>query len=158
MSAIRPTASQVAVLAVGALLVSGCGDKPAGGDPGGRRLKELENDHVFASPAPGARNSRTTRTPARYRDPGFSGGGWDGPSLVVSFTSSAPTADIYRFYAQQAEAAGWRATASGSLGLADRWQKTYEDGAKATLLLSLLTRSTNASERRYTLSGGVAPV
>jgi hypothetical protein len=140
------------------LLVSGCGDKPAGGDPGGRRLKELENDQVFAAPAPGATKSQTTRTPAHYRDPGFSGGGWDGPSLVVSFTSSAPSAEVYRFYAQRAEAAGWRATASGSLGMPDRWQKTYEDGAKATLLLSLLTRSPTATERKYMLSGGVAPV
>jgi hypothetical protein len=150
-------AAAAAALAIGSLLTSGCGT-PAGGDPGGRRLKELASDHVFAAGPDGATAIRTTRTPAHYREPGFTGGGWDGPSVVVAFRSSAPPADVYRFYARQAAAAGWRPTAKGALGLTDRWAKTYPDGAPATLVLSLLTRSQAASERSYQLSGGVAPV
>jgi hypothetical protein len=141
------------------LLVSGCGgNKAAGGDPGGRRLKELAGDAVFAAQPQGATTFHVTQTPAKYAKPGFTAGGWHGPSVVVNFTSSASPADVYRFYAQQAEAAGWKPTATGSLGVADRWAKTYDDGAAATLILSLLTRAPGASERKYSLSGGIAPV
>jgi hypothetical protein len=99
-----------------------------------------------------------TRTPAHHRKPGFTGGGWDGPSVVVAFTSAAPPARVYRFYARRAVAAGWRPKAKGALHLTDSWGKTYPDEAAATLILSLLTRSPAASRRLYYLSGGVAPV
>jgi hypothetical protein len=160
MSSIRPSAArQAALLALGSLLASGCGGgTPAGGDPGGRRLKELGSDQVFASLPDGAANVRTTRTEAHYRKPGFSGGGWAGPSIVVTFTSSAPPADVYRFYDQRATTDGWKPTAKGALGVTDRWAKTYSDGAAATLMLALLSRSQAAAERRYQLSGGIAPV
>lgn len=141
---------QAAALALGALLLSGCGT-PAGGDPGGRLLLELGNDRVFAALPGGATAVRRTRTPARYTQPGFSGGGWRGPSVVLTFASSAQPGDVYRFFARRAAAAGWRATSSGALGLTDVWRKTYPDGAAATLLLSKLPRT-------YILSGGVAPV
>lgn len=101
---------------------------------------------------------RETRTAARYRQPGFTGGGWDGPSVVVAFRSSAPPADVYRFYAQRTAAAGWRPTSTGALGLTDGWAKTYPDGASATLGLGLLTRAQSAPERLYELYGGVATV
>jgi hypothetical protein len=139
------------------LLISGCGgSKAAGGDPGGRRLKELAADAVFAAKPQGATTFHVAQTPAKYAKPGFTGGGWHGPSVVVSFTSTTPTADVYRFYAQQAQAASWQPTASGSLGMTDRWAKTYADGATATLILSLLTRAPSASERRYELAGGIS--
>ena len=146
-----------AVLALSVLVSGGCGT-PAGGDPGARRLHELGNDRVFAAFPDGATTIRVTRSPARHRQPGFTGGGWDGPSVVVTFTSSAPPADVYRFYARRAAAAGWRPTAKGALGLTDRWAKTYPSGAAATLSLALLSRSQAASERVYRLSGGIAPV
>ena len=144
------------MLAIGALLLAGC-DTPAGGDPGGRRLQELSGDRVFPALPPGATTIRVTRSPAHYRQPGFAGGGWDGPGVVLRLRSSAPPADVYGFYARRAAAAGWRPTASGALGVTDRWAKTYPDGAAATLLLALLTLSHSASERVYELSGGVAP-
>ena len=144
-------------LAAASLLPAGCGGAPAGGDPGGKRLKELSADAVFAAVPETATMVRMTKTPARYRQPGFSGGGWDGPSVAVTFRSSAPPADVYGFYAQQAEAAGWRPTAGGSLGLTDRWAKTYPDGASATLLLGPASSPAGA-ERAYRLAGGVAPV
>jgi hypothetical protein len=145
------------MLVIGALLLGGCGT-PAGGDPGGRRLRELSSDRVFAAFPDGATMVHVTRSPARHREPGFTGGGWDGPSVVVTFTSSAPPADVYRFYARHAAASGWHPTAKGALGLTDRWAKTYPGGAPATLSLALLSRSQAASERAYRVSGGVAPI
>jgi hypothetical protein len=111
---------------------------PAGGDPGGRRLKELSDDEVFAVLPEGAKMVEETRTPARYRQPAFQTGGWDGPSVVIAFKSSAPLADVYGFYARRAAAAGWRPIAKGGLGFTDRWSKTYPDGAKAWFGLSPL--------------------
>jgi len=113
---------------------------------------------VFAAAPSGATIVKLTRTPARYRKPGFEGGGWDGPSVTLTFRSQAPPGQVYRFYIRRAEAAGWRATASGALGLTDRWQKTYPDRAAAYLSLSLLTPPSTASKRLYMLGGGVAPV
>jgi hypothetical protein len=153
MSALKPTAArQAVVLAVGSLLISGCGSTPAGGDPGGRRLNALASDQVLGSLPDGATMVGTRKTKAHYRKPGFSGGGWDGPSVVVTFTSSAPPADVYKFYAQRAETDGWHATAEGSLGVTDRWAKTFPDDAPATLMLSRLGNS------RYLLTGSIAPV
>jgi hypothetical protein len=154
----RPRALTGVMLAIGSLLLAGCG-KPAGGDPGNRRLHELSSDRVFAALPDRATMIRVTRTPARYEQPGFTGGGWHGPSVVVAFRSSAPPAGVYRFYARRVAAAGWRPTASGALRLTDRWAKTYaHDGASAWLILALLTRSPAASERVYSLSGGIATV
>jgi hypothetical protein len=155
---VKPLATTAATLATGSLLALAACGTPAGGDPGGRRLHELSGDPVFAALPDGATMIHTKRTPAHYRQPGFSGGGWDGPGLELTFRTSTPPADVYRFYAEQAGAAGWRATAAGALGLTDRWAKTYPDGAPATLVLTLLTRAPAVSERLYTLSGGVAPV
>jgi hypothetical protein len=144
-----------ALLAVVSLLSACGGSTPAGGDPGDKRLKELTSDRVFAALPDGATEIDTKEQPAQYRKPGFSGGGWDGPSVVVTFKTSSPPAEVYRFYAQNAESAGWKPTAAGALGLTDRWAKTYSDGAPATLTLALLT--SESSQRVYRLSGGVAP-
>ena len=145
------------LLAISSLLWVGCGSStPAGGDPGGRRLKELSGDPIFAALPDGATRMGTTRLGAHYRKPGFSGGGWDGPTVVVTLRTASPPAEVYRFYARRAEAAGWQPTAEGALGLTDRWAKTYSDGAPATLALALLSHE--SSGRVYRLSGGVAPV
>ena len=147
----------VAALALTSLLPTGCGSQ-AGGDPGGKRLKELSNDSVFAAVPRRATIVKLTRTPARYRQPAFQTGGWDGPSVTLMFRSSSPPGFVYRFYGGRAEAAGWHPTASGGLGFVDRWRKTYSDGATAYLSLSLLTPLSSASVRLYMLGGGVAPV
>lgn len=140
-----------------ALLAAGCGARAAGGDPGGKRLKELGRDAVFAAVPRGATLIRLTRTPARYRQPAFQTGGWDGPSVVLMLRSPAPPAAVYRFYGRRANAAGWHATASGAFGLTDRWTKTYADGARAYLSFALLTLPTSVSPRLYRLAGGVTP-
>src|SRR2546428_10803908 len=132
-----PRAVRLRVVGLAALapfLLIGCGT-PAGGDPGGKRLKELSHDLVFAAVPRGATIVKLTRTPARYRKPGFEGGGWDGPGVSLMFKSSAPPADVYRFYDRRAGAAGSRATPSGALGLSDRRAKTSPGGATASLSL-----------------------
>ena len=142
-------------LAIGSLVVvAGCGTHAAGGDPGGRRLNELAADPVFAAVPHGAARVRTTKTPAKYSDPGFTGGGWHGPSVVVTIRSAGSTADVYRFYRERAASSGWHATAKGALGLVDRWSKSYPDGAAATLDLT----PTNATQGLYRLTGSIAPV
>jgi hypothetical protein len=135
--------------------LAGCGTQP-GGDPGGRRLRELSRDSVFAAPAPRATTLRVTRTSARYVHPAFQGAGWDGPSVVVAFTSPASPADVFRFYAARAAAAGWKATRKDWRGLTDGWTKTYPDGARATLSLFQLDRVRPTGRHRYSLAGGVA--
>jgi hypothetical protein len=140
-----------------ALLLPGCGSS-AGGDPGRRRLQDLGNDGVFAGVPMSATMVRVRRTPARYREPGFGGGGWTGPSVVVSFRSTKPSRVVFQYFARRAAANGWHPTAKGSLGLTDRWAKSYADGAPATLVLSQLGSSRVTSGRLYTLQGGIAPV
>jgi hypothetical protein len=146
------------VLALGAVLLAGCGGPPAGGDPGGRRLKELAGDPVFSARPDGARLVSTTRTKAAYQKPGFTGGGWRGPTVEVRFASTAAPVDVYRLVGERATAAGWKPRAAGSFGVTDRWTKTYPDGAEATLLFSLLGNPPAGAEGTYLLSGGVAPV
>ncbi len=158
MRALAAGARTGALLALGALLLAGCGGPPAGGDPGGHRLKELAAEPVFSVPMDGVTRVSTTRTKAAYQKPGFSGGGWRGPSVVVKFTSSASPVDVYRSVSARAAATGWKPTSVGSLGVTDAWSKTYPDGAAATLLLSLLGNPPAGTRGTYVLSGGVAPV
>jgi hypothetical protein len=138
-------------LLIGSLL-AGCGSStPPGGDPGDRRLHALQEDPVVAATPPGASDLSRESTKARYRKPGFDAGGWDGPTVTVRFASSAEPSEVFRFYGERAKAAGWEATASGSLGVPDRWRKTFDGGAPATLFLARL------GESRYQLLGGIAP-
>lgn len=167
MSSLAPTARAPArwrrrrlpgiALAVVWLLAAGCDVTPAGGDPGGRRLKELSDDEVFAALPNGAKLIEETRSPAHYQRPGFTGGGWRGPSVVIVFKSSAPPAEVYGFYARRAVAAGWRPTGAGALGFTNRWSKTYPDGAQAWLFLALVPSSKTGGPV-YSLEGGIAPV
>lgn len=143
---------RLGIVMVLGLLLAACGStRPAGGDPGGDRLHELSSDPVFAQLPPGAQKSALEKTPAKYRKPDFTAGGWAGPAVVLSFTSSDDPASVFRFFGQRAEANGWRAKAVGSVGVPDRWTKTYPDGAPATLFLAKLPNG------QYRLSGGVAP-
>jgi hypothetical protein len=157
MSASLGGARGGALAALAVLALTGCGGTPAGGDPGDRRLKELAAEPVFSVQPQGATVISTTQTKATYQKPGFTGGGWRGPSVVVKFTSSTPPVDVYRFYGTHAAASGWTPTSAGSLGVTDAWTKTYPDGAAATLLLSRLGTPPAGTKATYLLSGGVAP-
>lgn len=114
------------------LVLAGCG---AGEDESHRRLEALAGDAVFASLPAGATAVERQQSPARYREPGFGGGGWDGPAVKVSFESEASPEEVYRFYAGRAAEGGWRALASGRLGQPDRWAKKV-DGVEARLVLT----------------------
>lgn len=144
-------------LSIVVAVAAGCGT-PAGGDPGGRRLRELAADRVFTRTPPEARGVGVRRIPAVYRHPAFQGAGWDGPTVVVSFADSAPPPTIYGFYARRALAAGWRPSGRNGLGFTDRWEKTYPDGAAATLALLPASKTSPASRRRYQLAGSTATV
>ena len=146
-----------ALVAIVAAAATACG-KPAGGDPGGRRLRELAADRVFAATPPGATGVAVRRIAARYRQPAFQGAGWDGPAVFVSFADSAPLAAVYGFYARRAVAAGWRPTGRNGLGFNHTWAKTYPDGAEATLTLLPTTQPRPASRRRYRLAGSTTTV
>jgi hypothetical protein len=148
----------LALIAFGALTLAGCGDPPAGGDPGGKRLKELAGDRVFSARPANAKLVSVVKTKAAYTKPGFDGGGWRGPSIVVTFTSAARPVDVYRFYGIHAAGNGWRPLASGALRVTDRWTKIYPDGARATMSIVVLGVPPGGAEGRYRLSGGIATV
>lgn len=145
------------LLAIASLLAAGCSVRPAGGDPGGRRMKELSDDEVFAALPDGAKMVEETRTPAHYQRAVFTGGGWRGLTVVIVFKSSAPPADVFSFYARRAAAAGWLPRAGRESERARVWLKTYPDGAAANLLLALVPSSKQGGPV-YTLEGGIAPV
>jgi hypothetical protein len=148
----------VALLALGVLTLASCGGPPAGGDPGGKRLTELAGDGVFSARPASAKLLSLVKTKAAYTEPGFDGGGWRGPSIVVTFTSAAPPVDVYRFYDAHAAAVGWIPLASGALRVTDRWTKTYPDGARATLSIVVLGIPPAGAAGTYLLSGGIATV
>jgi hypothetical protein len=146
-------ATLIALLSASAVASVGCGaSTPAGGDPGDKRLLALRADPAVASPPPGAQSIVKRETKATYRKPGFDAGGWDGPSVIVTFTSSAGPAEVYGYYAQRAEAAGWQPTAKGALDVADRGAKTFDGNAPARLFLAQFPSS------RYQLSASIAAV
>ncbi len=148
----------ISLLLLLAASLAGCGGAPSGGDPGGHRLQELARDRVFSAHPLGATVVSTKPTKAAHQQPGFTGGGWRGPSVVVTLTSAAPAAEVYRFYGARAVADGWKPVAAGSLRVTDRWSKTFPDGAPATLLISVLGMPVAGAPQRYVLSGGIAPV
>jgi hypothetical protein len=146
-------ATLIALLFASTLAGTGCGGStPAGGDPGDKRLHALRADPAVASPPPGAQSIVKRETKATYRKPGFDAGGWDGPSVTVTFTSSASPAEVYGYYARRAEAAGWQPTAKGALNLADRWAKTFDGNAPARLFVAQFPGS------RYQVTASIAPV
>lgn len=153
----RRLAGAAAFLTALVWVAAACGGSTGGGDPGNRRLHELGRERVFAARPPRATDVSVTRTRAYYVKPGFSGGGWHGPSVVVRFTSAAPAAEVFRFYAREARASGWRATKTNVLHLPNTWTKKLPDGAPGTLLL-LEVSPPGARPGRYMLTGSVPTV
>jgi len=90
------------------LLAAGCAfNSASGGDPGQRRLRKLAAEPVMAVSPPGlALPAATVGTPAHKQPAGFGSGGWDGPVVTASFTTSAQPADVLRFYDEKATASG----------------------------------------------------
>jgi hypothetical protein len=96
--------------------------RPGNPDPGNRRLHALAADPVFAGLPPGAvRTGRQENSP-KWRS-GFFTGSWQGPSVVLTFTSPQPVLEVYRFYDQRARQAGWAPWQKLSNGLTWSWLK-----------------------------------
>lgn len=128
---------------------------PGSGDPGNARLHELRNDPVFVGLPGGAHVSGPiVQTLARYRPPGFESGGWETPTVALTFTDEQPAATVYQFYAFQAAAAGWSASHDGQPGSVDRWVKMYPD--HATAWLGLFTLEQTLRGYTYELAGGIS--
>jgi hypothetical protein len=72
--------------------------------------------------------------PAKSRGGGWFAGstGWDGPSVILTFTLSQSVRDVYRFYAEQAREAGWTAWQKLSNGLTWSWSKHIAGGSSIT--------------------------
>lgn len=149
------------LLAAGAL-IAGCAAPIPNPDPGNKQLHALASDPVFATLPPGAVRTSSHLHPASLRPGGwFQGGpGWDGPSVVLTFTSSESVEDVYRFYAQLAVAAGWSPYQKLSNGLTRDWQKSIK-GVVSTVDLgpeNFDIRSVSVTEsgiaRSYSFGGG----
>jgi hypothetical protein len=125
-----------AALLTGALAGCASASSTAGGDPGNAKLHLLAADPVMHLVPPGATGQGgLILAPARYRAPGFDGGGWDGPAVTRHFDSTAGPQSVFEFYAHEAAALGWRPTASrNALGFPQVWTKIVP---RATAHLSL---------------------
>ena len=128
-----------------------------GGDKGNKRLHQLAADPIFTLVPAGANAEPLKLTPARYRKPGFTGGGWDGPLVALQFTSAADPRAVYEFYAREAQAAGWTATSSrNAMRLPFGWTKTYPNGNTAMLGLDGYDpRDSTPGLREYRLHGSI---
>lgn len=126
-----PRRAMLIALALAAIAASGAaaavrflpGTGPANPDPGNRRLHILAADPVFAALPPGAVHISWQQNPAKHRGNLFEAPGWDGPSVVLTFTSSRPVRDVYRFYDERAREAGWTPWQKVSMGFPWSWSK-----------------------------------
>ncbi len=136
----------VLLLVVGALMASCAGTvayvllrPPAGNpDPGNRRLHALAADPIFAQLPAGAVPTSREENPAKYRGSLFEGYGWDGPNVLVTFTSSQSVLEVYQFYAERAQQTGWTPVPGKKLsnGLIWAWSKSVA-GKKSGIAISV---------------------
>lgn len=116
----------IVMVALVSLVLVACGMSTRSGnpDPGNRFLHMMATDPVLLKSPPNSTSVKTTLSPARYQQPGFSGGGWSGPGVSVKFASSAPSLKVYAFYAREAKAHGWAVEYQGHLQVPDVWAKS----------------------------------
>jgi hypothetical protein len=122
MTKYRTLRAGLLLLAVGAVVAS-CGGPGPSTDPGNRILHALAADPIFARLPPGAIRTSWQEKPAKWRSSWFGGGGWDGPAVIMTFTSALSVQDVYRFYAQRADQAGWTPYQKLSMGYTRDWTK-----------------------------------
>jgi hypothetical protein len=98
----------------------------------------LAGEKVFQSLPPGSQaDGPMVRTPARYVHPGFDGGGWHGPAVTLTFTSTGSAASVFSFYERRVGTLAWTATGSRNvLHYPQVWTKPYPRGANAYLSLT----------------------
>ncbi len=144
-------------------LVASCARSPKSPnpDPGNRRLHKLAADPILARLPPGAVRTGWQEHPYERRTDGpfFGGGGWDGGSVTMTFTSTRSVREVYQFYAEQANETGWSPGQQVPMGTGT-WSK-HIDGKRCIIRLSvdgyvpsgILTKS--GTSRSYVLTGGV---
>lgn len=130
-------------------LVAACAGAGPSPDPGNRLLHGLAADPVFARLPPGAVRTSWQEQPAQYRSSWFEGGGWDGPAVILTFTSAQQADEVYRFYAERAAAAGWSPYQKLANGLTRSWFRLL-DGKRVGINLFANWFNTPGS---YALSG-----
>jgi hypothetical protein len=149
-------------LAATSAAAAACGGigKPPNPDPGSRRLHALAADPVFARLPPGAVRTSWQENPAKYRSDLFGGSGWDGPSVILTFTSPQSVLDVYRFYAERAHEAGWTPIPGKTLtnGLIWAWSKHIDAKPSGiTIFDNFDTHSVDVTEtgtpRSYSVNG-----
>jgi hypothetical protein len=145
------------VLLLAGLLVS-CGvQRPPNPDPGNRLLHALAADPVFKELPPGSTRTSWKEIPAKYRGSIFEPHIWDGPRVIMTFTSSRSVREVYRFYAQMAEQAGWTPTLDRSMGYTAGWQKCttaqFGFGLLANFPIQAVNLTESGTSRSYTLMG-----
>jgi hypothetical protein len=131
---------------------------PAGkGDPGNRRLHQLADDPVFQALPPDTTSSRITLSPAKVRATGYLAVGWSGPSMTLTFETSADPRSVFEYYQEQAPAYGWRSQGVGALGVPVVWRKTYANGAEAWIsIFTAQLFDDRSGPREYQLRGGIS--
>ncbi len=125
-------------------------------DPGNQRMLQLSSDPVLLVTPEGATDVVRTEIPARYKGDPFSGHGWNGPGVCLTFKSQRPAVEVYEFYASEMSANGWTARREIAVTAARRmtnaWEKVFPNGAKASLTLWKLDGD------EFELSGSIDPV
>ena len=116
--------SAIVVAGVVAEAIREVRSRPGNPDPGNRLLNALAVDPVFTVLPPGAVRTSRQKVPATYRTGSlFEGGTWDGPAVIMTFTSAQSVRDVYGFYAELAHDAGWTPWQQLSMGFIGSWTK-----------------------------------
>jgi len=144
-------------------LAAACGiRKPPSPDPGGKRLRRLASDPVVTTLPHGAKRTSWKESPATY-DKGnmFQHGAWSGSSLRMTFTSTLSVRDVYHFYAEQADEAGWKPWKKLPEGFTASWVKQIDTGQDLIRLFPhdfdnhSVDLTENGIPRSYRLTGSV---
>lgn len=109
-------------IAASSFLGRALNSRPGNPDPGNQRLHALAADPIFTELPPGAVRTGWQENPPKWRS-GFFTRSWQGPSVVLTFTSPQPVLEVYRFYEQRAHQVGWTPWQQLSMGLTRSWQK-----------------------------------
>lgn len=120
MTQFRPR--RAILLLPAAIALAACARMPPSPDPGNRRLRALAADPVFATLPPGAVRTSWQENPATYQNEGPLGAQtWNGPDVIMTFTSARSVRDVYNFYAVRARDAGWAPWSKLVEGFTDIW-------------------------------------
>jgi hypothetical protein len=104
---------------------------------GNKILNQLAGEAVFQTFPPDSHATAPLHKAAAYSvQPGFDGGGTNGPAVTLTFASTTAAQTVFEFYASRAQASGWRPNGNRNvLGSLDVWTKPYPAGLTASLSL-----------------------